>query len=67
VTPWHHNNVKSLLVDDDPTSLTMLESVMETLSLKYVSANNVRDAQSLLRQLHPRIAILDVQLPDGTG
>jgi CheY-like chemotaxis protein len=59
--------VSALVVDDDPVGLTILESLLESMSVVTRSAAGVAEAKSLLTQFTPDIAILDVLLSDGDG
>ena len=55
-----------LVVDDDPQYQVLL---YETLSESYqvAVANNIADARHLFESLHPKLVVLDVILPDGSG
>ncbi len=56
-----------LIVDDDPMSLMMMEAVVKSASLEAIAASNVSAGIRLLHLHQPRIALIDVQLPDGDG
>ncbi|MGD0464277.1 MAG: response regulator [Tepidisphaeraceae bacterium] len=56
-----------LIVDDDPTSRLILESLAHSLKLETVTAADVASAKRLLTQVVPHMAILDVMFPDGDG
>lgn len=62
--------IKTVLVDDDKTSLLTLQSLL----LKHFhevniigTAMNVRDAIALIDETKPEMVFLDVNLPDGEG
>jgi len=56
-----------LVVDDDPTSLMMMETVIRSAAFESIAASNVSAGIRLLHLHQPRIALIDVQLPDGDG
>ncbi|MBI3980238.1 MAG: response regulator [Chloroflexi bacterium] len=56
-----------LVVEDDRSMLTLLKSALEQEGYRVVAAGSVAGALAALRQESPDLAILDVNLPDGTG
>lgn len=78
VLPWHEGKgiktvlvsqrKKALIVDDDPTSCKLLESVCLDQGLQSVIANSAKDALTMMTR-HPDISIifLDLVMPDMNG
>ena len=58
---------KVLIIDDDPVSALLLESVADSASLEAITGSTVREGIRLLNLHKPQIALIDVQLPDGDG
>jgi DNA-binding response OmpR family regulator len=57
----------AVIVDDDPVALMLLREFLESLSITVHAAGTVAEAKSVLREVIPTVAILDVMLPDGDG
>lgn len=55
-----------LLVDDDPTSLAVLQRVLHK-SFTICSARNAAEAVDILQARVPALVILDVMMPDLSG
>src|ERR1700735_3473815 len=60
-----HAPIKVLVVDDDPTSLMLVEYLVACLAMEVVAASDVASASAAVAEHNPQIAILDVMLPDG--
>lgn len=58
-----------LLVDDSLKILGAIKRMLtEILPVKIIGmASTVREAMEMVENLHPRIVILDINLPDGSG
>ncbi|MBK8256175.1 MAG: response regulator [Polyangiaceae bacterium] len=57
-----------LIVEDEPVlRATMARSLSKLTDVEVVDAGTVADARALLKALTPRVVILDLHLPDGTG
>ena len=61
--------IKVVLVDDVPSILNRLESLLASLEEVVVvgNAENVADALALIERLRPDAIVLDLRLPDGNG
>jgi DNA-binding NtrC family response regulator len=58
---------KILVVDDDPDIVTMLCDRLEALGYQTVSAPDGQKALDLVEQETPRLMLLDLEMPRGTG
>jgi DNA-binding response OmpR family regulator len=58
---------KILIVDDEPDALFILQKELTARDYSVITANNGRDAISLVRSQHPDLIILDVAMPDMDG
>lgn len=58
---------KILIVDDDKTVLTMTKHVITSGGYQVKSAENAAEAFNLVRNDHPDLLLLDVNLPDKSG
>ena len=56
-----------LLVDDDTVLSQVLQRVLSRQGYRVVEAGTVADALRLAREHQPRLALLDLCLPDGDG
>jgi two-component system response regulator PilR (NtrC family) len=56
-----------LVVEDEPFSRQFLEMILKDVGCKYVGASSVGEGRGCLEASTPDLAILDIQLPDGTG
>ncbi|BCY07407.1 response regulator transcription factor [Actinoplanes sp. L3-i22] len=56
-----------LVVDDDPTVLEIVETVLRSGGLDVDTRRNGRDALVAAHEHVPDIAVLDVTMPDMTG
>jgi CheY-like chemotaxis protein len=58
-----------LVVDDDPDSRTMLETMLTFAGYRVVSAENGLQALSIAERQHPSVILLDLMMPvmDGFG
>ena len=56
-----------LIVDDDITTNSIIESILRRAGFQTKSAFSVAEAISAMQERSPDIAILDISLPDGNG
>ncbi len=59
--------MKILLVDDDPDLLSVTTFALQQAGMLVVSANSYGTALAVFRSEHPDLAILDINLPGGSG
>ena len=59
--------MKILLVDDDPDLLSVTSFALQQAGMLVVSANSFGSALAVFRSEHPDLAILDINLPGGSG
>ncbi len=55
------------VVDDDSTTVFMLERILSRAGFHTASAASISDALESIRRQHPDLILLDVNLPDGSG
>jgi len=55
------------VVDDDPTTVITIRGLMKRAGFRTASAGNAADALRGIREQHPDLILLDVNLPDGCG
>ena len=60
-------NAKILVVDDDPTILTVVKGYLEQAGYTVLSAANGNTAMHMLRREKPNLLVLDLNLPDKDG
>lgn len=59
---------KILIVDDEPSLLTMVQNIMLKEGFKnIITASNCHMAIKKFKEIKPHVVILDVMLPDGDG
>jgi sigma-B regulation protein RsbU (phosphoserine phosphatase) len=56
-----------LVVDDDPTTNLTLRNLLAGAGFRTASAKDQASAWTSIRELRPRLLLLDVNLPDGDG
>jgi DNA-binding response OmpR family regulator len=56
-----------LVADDSMTVLSMVTARLERSGFDVVSATDGEEALRLARELHPRLAVLDLDMPGLTG
>lgn len=56
-----------LLVDDDPTFCQVLGAALRKRGFSVRIANNVTDASRMAEQRQPACAVVDLQMPGGSG
>ncbi len=58
---------KILVVDDDPTVIKLLESVLKTHSFDVFTAQDGIDAMVQVKNINPDLIILDIMMPEING
>lgn len=61
------DNLKILIVDDEPDVLDYLTAVFEDDGYEVISATNGKEAFELARKVKPSLISLDITMPDQTG
>ena len=56
-----------LIVDDSPVNLKLARLLLEGEGYRVKTANDAEEALELLETLHPRLILMDVQLPGMDG
>jgi DNA-binding response OmpR family regulator len=56
-----------LVLEDDPVQLQILTCHLQALNLNVVSATTIAEATGLVHRQPLHLAILDINLPDGSG
>lgn len=56
-----------LIVDDNPTNLKLARILLETEGYEIRAAQDAEEALQLLETFHPRIILMDIQLPGMDG
>ena len=56
-----------LVVDDEPTVLHLFRRMFDKVGIEVLTAANGGEAQRLVAETHPDVAILDLVLPDQSG
>ena len=59
--------VHALIVDDDRSSLKALEELVRKEGFTTSTAATLEAARAGIKERLPELALLDLQLPDGTG
>lgn len=60
-------SLRILVVDDDPTNVTVLESYLKSYSVETFSAYNGESAISIAKEHNPQIIFLDIRMPGLSG
>jgi len=56
-----------LLVEDDPSLCRTLRDFLHDCGFVTFTAGGIREAWEMVQSLKPRVCILDLNLPDGSG
>ena len=56
-----------LLVDDDPLHLDIVQSLLQPLDFKLITAPNGRTGLQLATECRPDLAMIDISMPDMSG
>ncbi|HEX6158793.1 MAG TPA: ATP-binding protein [Thermoanaerobaculia bacterium] len=66
----HHERLRSLrvlLVEDDPTTRTLLATVLSSFGATVADAASAADAEAVLVTFDPQILITDIEMPGNDG
>jgi len=64
VTP---TRIRVLVVDDNPTNLRLAEFVLRQAGFDVRIAHSAREARLTLADFHPKVVLMDLQLPEVDG
>ena len=68
VTPAPAEGAKTILIaEDDPFISRMYEIKLQSAGYRVVVKNNGRDAFEAVKEEHPNLAILDINMPELSG
>ena len=56
-----------LIVDDNPTNLKLIRVLLSAEGYEVRTAANAKEAFQILDEFHPRLILMDIQLPDIDG
>ena len=56
-----------VLADDDPIVLTILRSMLSNYGMRCQTASDGLQAQRLIREVQPQVAVLDIDMPEASG
>lgn len=56
-----------LIVDDNPTNLKLFRVLLSAEGYEVRTAANAKEAFQILVEFHPRLMLMDIQLPDIDG
>ena len=56
-----------LVVDDNPVNLKLARALLKRNGYEVHTAGNADEALAILRNVHPRLILMDIQLPDIDG
>lgn len=62
-----HAGTKVLMVDDDPTVLDAMQSLLEAQGIKGIKVQDPRDFWEVLEKSMPDLLMLDIDMPDISG
>lgn len=63
----HSDSIKILIVDDDPTSRSILKKILTKVGYEIIQADCGKDGLTKVEIEKPNLLILDIDLPDMTG
>jgi CheY-like chemotaxis protein len=58
---------KILIIDDEPDVVAYLKVVLESNGYEFYSADNIKSAESLVKEIRPDLICLDIVMPKETG
>lgn len=58
---------KILIIDDEPDVVAYLKVVLESNGYEFFSADNIKSAESLVKEIRPDLICLDIVMPKETG
>ena len=56
-----------LVVDDNPVNLKLVRALLSRGGYEVYTAENANETLAILRTVHPRLILMDIQLPDIDG
>jgi phosphoserine phosphatase RsbU/P len=56
-----------VIIDDDPTSALILESMLEKEGILYITAGSGIEGRGLVKSWQPDLVLLDIYMPDESG
>jgi DNA-binding NtrC family response regulator len=62
-----HSPPKLLAIDGDPKSLNLIKDALFDSGLEILTASDVTEGLEVLKRSRPRIVLLDLRLPSGSG
>jgi signal transduction histidine kinase/CheY-like chemotaxis protein/CHASE3 domain sensor protein len=62
-----HQEIRILLVDDEPANLQLLEAVLQPAGFTTIRASGGKDGIELARTKQPHLILLDLMMPEVTG
>lgn len=62
-----HQSPRILIVDDDPTTTQVLDSILRRAGFETACAHDLAGAEAIVAQQPIGLILLDVHLPDGNG
>lgn len=60
-------NYKILIVDDIPTTVTLISAIIKKLNVEYETAESGEEALKKVESFKPNIVLLDLMMPDISG
>jgi len=60
-------NIKVLIVEDDPASLSYLEIILGKEGVEYKSATNGQEGLAIFKEFHPQIVLTDINMAYMNG
>jgi CheY-like chemotaxis protein len=67
LSPKVLRNYWALVVDDNPTNLYLMETILQSIGLPYMTAANGRDALEKTREFRFDLIFMDIQMPVMDG
>jgi two-component system, cell cycle response regulator DivK len=61
------SNASILIIDDNPMNVKLVQTLLEHAHYEVQVATNAEDALDLLQSWHPRLILMDIQLPAMDG
>ena len=58
---------KILIIDDEPDVVAYLKVVIESNGYEFYSADNIKSAEKLVKEIKPDLICLDIVMPKETG
>jgi CheY-like chemotaxis protein len=58
---------KILIIDDEPDVVAYLKVILESNGYEFYSADNIKTAEKLVKEIQPGLICLDIVMPKETG